>query len=222
VISIKPNPIIPGSGAMVIPSGITGVRPETPVEAMVRYNTETKQVEKYDGTEWAQVGGGGLEVVLASNNISPAEVSTHYLVDTSSSITITLPDSTSLSSADTKKAVIRISDIGENSETNNITINASGSDVIKMDGVAASSSLIFDVNGTWIQLALSGTTWYVDDVFWNNVSDDTVTSVYLGANYYNKSELNGGQLDNRYYTETEINNKLSLKYEGHSDRNSAS
>ena len=214
VITLRDNPIIPGSEYVKIPAGDTSSRPDPASQAMMRYNTDTDQIEKYDGTEWAQVGGGGLEVVLASTDISPAEVSTHYLVDTSSSARIiTLPDSTSLSSADTKKAVVRITDIGENSETNNITINASGSDVIKMDGVAAASQLIFDVNGTWIQLALNGTTWYVDDVFWNNISDDTVTSVYLGANYYNKSELNGGQLDNRYYTETEIDNKLSLKYD---------
>jgi hypothetical protein len=213
-IVIADDPVLPGSGAVTIPAGDDAARPASPAAAMIRYNTGTSQVEKYDGTEWSQVGGGGLEVVKATSDISPAEVSTHYLVDTSvSARIITLPASNTLTSADAKRAVIRISDIGENAETNNITINAGAEDTIKMDGEAAASSLIFDVDGTWIQLALSGTTWHVDDTFWNVVSDAYVTETDVSENYYKKTDLDGGQLDNIYYTETEIDDALSLKYD---------
>jgi hypothetical protein len=37
------------------------------------------------------------------------------------------------------------------------------------------------------------------------------TQTYISTNYYNKTQLNNGQLDNRYYTETEVDAKLAQK-----------
>ena len=40
---------------LVIPSGNTAQRPQSPVIGMVRFNTETVKLEGYEGTEWVNI-----------------------------------------------------------------------------------------------------------------------------------------------------------------------
>ena len=42
-------------GGLVIPSGNTLQRPQSPVIGMIRFNTETAKIEGYDGTYWANI-----------------------------------------------------------------------------------------------------------------------------------------------------------------------
>ena len=41
--------------AIDLPSGTTAQRPSSPVEGMVRQNTDNNVVEAYDGTQWIAV-----------------------------------------------------------------------------------------------------------------------------------------------------------------------
>lgn len=52
VISISPNPIIPGTGAIILPSGPTSDRPEEEIDGMLRYNRTLATYEFYNGSEW--------------------------------------------------------------------------------------------------------------------------------------------------------------------------
>ncbi|MNR87619.1 hypothetical protein D3C72_185170 [compost metagenome] len=40
---------------IAIPSGTTAERPQTPTEGMIRFNTETNEVEAYSGTDWVSL-----------------------------------------------------------------------------------------------------------------------------------------------------------------------
>jgi len=44
------------TGALVLPKGNTSERPSAPVEAMVRYNSDTQKLEQYVGGQWQGVG----------------------------------------------------------------------------------------------------------------------------------------------------------------------
>lgn len=44
--------------ALKLPKGTTAQRP-TPVNGMLRFNSETGEFEGYNGTEWGKIGGGG-------------------------------------------------------------------------------------------------------------------------------------------------------------------
>jgi hypothetical protein len=83
------NPVaslhIARSDAIVIPAGTTAQRPSSPVEGMIRYNTETDQFEGYANGQWSELGAAGSE--LAINEVERVEV-----VDRSSGATLTVAD----------------------------------------------------------------------------------------------------------------------------------
>lgn len=43
---------IEGTGAIIVPVGTTSQRPTTPVQGMIRFNSQTGKFEGYDGTNW--------------------------------------------------------------------------------------------------------------------------------------------------------------------------
>ncbi len=45
---------------ITIPSGTTAERPQTPTAGMIRFNTETNEVEAFDGTEWVSLQTGSF------------------------------------------------------------------------------------------------------------------------------------------------------------------
>jgi len=63
-VSLASNPIIPGAGAIQIPSGTTASRPASPVNGDLRYNTTTQTFEGYANGAWgAIVSGSGVTSV---------------------------------------------------------------------------------------------------------------------------------------------------------------
>lgn len=51
-----------GTGALKVPTGITGERPGTPATGYFRFNTTTGKFEGYNGSTWGAIGGGGASV----------------------------------------------------------------------------------------------------------------------------------------------------------------
>ena len=51
------------TNSMVVPVGTTGQRPVTPYTGMMRFNTTTNQMEVYNNSEWAGVGGTSYTVI---------------------------------------------------------------------------------------------------------------------------------------------------------------
>jgi hypothetical protein len=73
-LAIATDPVLPGTGAVTLPDGTTAQRPGSPVEGMIRYNTDTDSFEGYAGSAWGEIGGssGGINYITNGN----AEVDT--------------------------------------------------------------------------------------------------------------------------------------------------
>ncbi len=89
-ISIRDNPVIPGTAKVSLPSGTTAQRPGTPANNLLRHNSDTNELERYNGTEWTGVGGGGLTRREASVDPNPAIIDSDYII-TGAFGTFTLP-----------------------------------------------------------------------------------------------------------------------------------
>lgn len=96
IIRLVDNPIIPGSGALRVPTGVTSDRIN--VNGNIRYNTQTNRFEGYMNNAWqsfaigsssvtdgANLGGGGIEL-FKQNNIGILEFRT---INAANSINIT-------------------------------------------------------------------------------------------------------------------------------------
>lgn len=56
VISLAPNPIIPGTESLTLPVGTTAQRPALPIAGDIRYNSTLGYNEKYTGAYWGPLG----------------------------------------------------------------------------------------------------------------------------------------------------------------------
>ena len=59
-LTVTNNVFMTGTGALQLPSGVTGLRP-TAVIGMIRFNTSIGEWEGYDGSEWRSIGGDADE-----------------------------------------------------------------------------------------------------------------------------------------------------------------
>ncbi len=68
IVGIAPNPILPGTGSFIPPKGNTAQRPGSPVDGMIRYNTDDEALEVYEGSFWDPLSGGVVDLVSGFNN----------------------------------------------------------------------------------------------------------------------------------------------------------
>lgn len=71
------------TGALVLPSGITGERPSPPSTGMLRFNTSTTSFEGYTGTQWTGLGGvidvdGDTRITAESAPAADEDILTFY------------------------------------------------------------------------------------------------------------------------------------------------
>lgn len=62
-IAIASNPVFPGSASVQVPSGGNSARPATPVNGMIRYNTDTSLFEGYLNGAWSAFSSAGVGVL---------------------------------------------------------------------------------------------------------------------------------------------------------------
>lgn len=58
VFSISDNPVLPGTGGVVVPGGTTAERPGSPSNGLIRYNTQSQTLEGYAGNTWGSIAVG--------------------------------------------------------------------------------------------------------------------------------------------------------------------
>lgn len=77
VIAISSNPIVPGSGGIVIPAGTTGQR-GTSTNGTLRYNSTTSSFEGYANNAWGSIvsGAGVSAISFGSTGLTPATSTT--------------------------------------------------------------------------------------------------------------------------------------------------
>jgi len=59
------------TGALELPSGTLGERPGTPVEGMIRYNSDSDSFEGYAAGAWAGIGGSGTVDKITQPYVAP-------------------------------------------------------------------------------------------------------------------------------------------------------
>lgn len=66
VFSISDDPVLPGTGGAVMPTGTTAQRPGSPTNGLIRYNSQSQTFEGYAGNAWGafSIGSGVTSVGL--------------------------------------------------------------------------------------------------------------------------------------------------------------
>lgn len=67
-IGIASNPTIPGTEYILFPSGTTAQRPGSPINGMVRFNTDLSVLEVYESSLWDPIIGGLVDSILGTAN----------------------------------------------------------------------------------------------------------------------------------------------------------
>lgn len=125
--------------SVTLPTGDTSARPNTATAGNIRYNTQLRSFEGFNGTLWGLVGGGlqsSLGIVIANynalaNNLVRAD-------STNGSFSIFLPDSPN------DGDVVGIIDIANKFNTNPVTIVPNAGTTVESD-----TSLILDLDGAF-------------------------------------------------------------------------
>ena len=56
-----------GTGAIDVASGTNAQRPSSPSAGMFRFNSTSSEFEGYDGSDWGEIGGGGVILIDGGN-----------------------------------------------------------------------------------------------------------------------------------------------------------
>ena len=65
-IALADNPVLGGTESLTLPIGVTGSRPVSAVNGMIRYNSTTARFEGYQGSAWVTAGTGDGTVTNVS------------------------------------------------------------------------------------------------------------------------------------------------------------
>lgn len=185
-IGISDDPVLPGSGAVTVPSGATGSRPGSPVNGMFRYNTTDNVFEGYQGGSWAEVGGGGSLTVVTKSSSATLAISGEEIVlcdAASGDVTLTLPAASGNSGV-----TYRINKI--DSSSNECVLDGNASETI--DGEAT-----ITMRGQYssIQFSSNGTNWFsIKDytqqvVILKDIKGSAVTGGSCTASSWNTRDL---------------------------------
>jgi len=76
-VAIANNPVLPGSGGVILPSGTTGQR-GTSTDGNIRYNTTTASFEGYANGAWGSIvsGAGVSSISFGSTGLTPSTTTT--------------------------------------------------------------------------------------------------------------------------------------------------
>ena len=90
VVSIATNPALPGTGSMVVPKGTTAERSGTPVNGMMRYNTDTALFEGYVNGSWtAFASGSGVTSIATGTGLTGGPITSTGTISIDTAVTVT-------------------------------------------------------------------------------------------------------------------------------------
>ncbi len=133
-VSIDPDPVIPGVGAIQIPSGTTLDRPGG-INGQLRYNSTTGLFEGYANGSWGAIAtGGGVTSVATGTGLLGGPITSTGTINIDTTVVATLSDTQTLTNKTISGASNTLSNIGNSSLTNssvtyngvNVALGASG------------------------------------------------------------------------------------------------
>jgi hypothetical protein len=125
--------------SMTVPVGNTGARPGDATAGNIRYNTQLRSFEGYNGTLWGLVGGGlQSSLGIATENYNALANNLVRADSTAGAFSIFLPDSPN------DGDVVGVIDIANTFNTNPVTLVPNSGTTIESD-----TSLILDLDGAF-------------------------------------------------------------------------
>ena len=145
-VGLASNPVIPGVSALTLPRGATSDRTGSPVNGMIRYNTDTQLFEGYLNGVWtAFSAGSGVTSVGTGTGLLGGPITSTGTISIDTSVVATLTGTQVLTNKTIDGANNTLSNIGNSSLTNSsITIGSTavslGSTITTLAGVSISGS----------------------------------------------------------------------------------
>jgi fibronectin-binding autotransporter adhesin len=182
VVSIATNPVIPGAGSITVPTGDTASRPVTPVNGMMRYNSETGLFEGYLTGAWSAFtsgGGSGVTSVATGTGLTGGPITSTGTISIDSTV-VTLTGTQTLTNKTLASPAI----------TGTVKLTGSGASSYT-PFIQTFSSSVTNYNGyqlNYIQNTNNGSDASVDYVAYNDASDVDSYFIDMGivsSNYTN-------------------------------------
>lgn len=145
-VGLASNPVIPGVSALTLPRGATSDRTGSPVNGMIRYNTDTALFEGYLNGAWtAFASGSGVTSIATGTGLLGGPITSTGTISIDTSVVATLTGTQVLINKTIDGANNTLSNIGNSSLTNSsITIGSTavslGSTITTLAGVSISGS----------------------------------------------------------------------------------
>lgn len=156
VISIANNPVLPGTASVTLPQGGTAARSGSPVNGMLRYNTDTGLFEGYINGAWTSLASGsGVTSVATGTGLTGGPITSTGTISIDNTVVATLSDTQTLTNKTISGSSNTLTNIGNGSLTNSsVTINGSTVSLGGSTTITATAS-----NALTIGTGLSGTSY---------------------------------------------------------------
>jgi len=186
IISISDDPTIPGTVAITVPKGTTAERSAlTPVNGMIRYNTDTGLFEGRTSGAWADfASGSGVTSVATGTGLTGGPITSTGTISIDSTVA-TLTGTQTLTNKTISGTTNTLSNIGNGSLTNSsITINGSS---VSLGGSATVTATA--TNALTIGTGLTGTSYNGSSAV--TIAIDSTVATLTGAQTLTNKTISG-------------------------------
>lgn len=143
-VSLSNNPIVPGSASITVPRGSTANRSGTPINGMLRYNTDLALFEGYINNAWTSLASGsGVTSVGTGTGLTGGPITSTGVISIDTGVVATLTGVQTLTNKTISGTNNTLSDIGNSSLTNSavtfngVTVSLGGSGTITATATSA-------------------------------------------------------------------------------------